>query len=420
MDIAATFKAILSNAPAEASPRAPWPAGDPRKQTAIENACFEDDATIHFEKLAPLQGWAPLAGMNATQRASFIVTNTVKIALEARLKLSQPEIDAISETCAKNYRWGSWAPPTAMAIAAASTYHGRENFRFPFWTPPASWFNANSFPTQRWTLLRGASANYTWHFCRFMAYFPIAKIASSLFFSSIIRMSISSDVISDKRLSRISDVLRQKVMPNRRPVPQRAPQPQTGEREMAEQPIGQTDSELRDESYRRVGLAPPSTEELRQMSQQRRTSTISSTEQDARAPAESSGSWTNSELFEDDASPVSAAAVHAERERAAAQARVQSLGPPGASSWDRVRQQAKSDASAFAKGDRSGRETTWNQVQQGYAAAARDGGRTPAGESYSYSESDQAKNYAKTQAQNEFDALLEAERKGESENSKWK
>lgn len=462
MNIDAQVRDLLKNLPEDASPRSQWPAGDPRKQTAIETRCFEDGATIYFDRLAPLQSWAFVAGMGMKERTGFIVTNTARLALEANVKLNQGEIDAISETYAKNYKRASWSAPMAGFITGAVVYRGRENFRFPFYTPTPAWFAPYAFPTQRIAILKGTPATYMWHAFRFMAYYPLLKLATTLFYSSVIRMSITADIMSDKRMSRINEELRKKLGSSRKSSRnQKAALPQSGEQASAGQLMEQSDSEQREESYRRVGMSPPPPEEIRRMVRQRQSPEAKSTDQQDtqgtpewstadfqraevasqanEAPARKSGwvgrsaapatpspaeettkqerssAWGDSELFEgDDSSPVSPAARRADQAYTSVRTRAQTQREPGASSWDRVRQQAKSDMSPFAKGDRSSQDTTWSRIQQETAARDRDRERTPPSDNYSYNEADESKEYAKSQAQKDFDAMLEAERKGEA------
>ncbi|KAH6647537.1 hypothetical protein BKA67DRAFT_390470 [Truncatella angustata] len=463
-DLEAAVKNVLQDLPETAAPRSQWPTGDPRKQTAIETRCFEDGATIHFENLAPLQSWAPIVGMDMRKRTGFVVTNAVRLAVESNLKLTQAEIDAISESCAKNYNRGAWASPMATVLTAAAVYQGRDKFRFPFYTPTDSWFNSQSFPTKRWAFIKGPSATYAWHAFRFMAYYPLIKLATTLFYSSVIRMSLAADMFSDRRMARVNDAIMHKIAPNR--PTRRTPQSQPGHQGSSGQPVEQSDAQRRDDSYRRVGLPPPLPEEVSRMARQgrvpeeqqdaqepvswgsseqsqsvsqtdqsspgrggifgRQTSPTSQTSswggavsQDQPRQSEQSSSWGDSELFEDDASPVSAAARRAEE---AAQSQAQSPSASRASAWDRVRQQAKSDAAPPAKGNRSSQDTTWGRLRQDSAPTDRDRDRTPPSESYSYNEADEAKDYARSQAQKEFDAMLEAERKGDpnSGNKWWK
>ncbi|KAI1848957.1 hypothetical protein JX265_001289 [Neoarthrinium moseri] len=436
MDVEKAVKNIFRDLPSEATPRASWPAANPFKQTAIENKCFEDGATIHFDRLSPLQSWAPMFGVDMAKRSNFIISNTVRIAVQSNLRLSQSEIDAISQTSAKNYNRSAWAIPMASTITAAIVYNNRTNFRFPFYTPnPDTWFSPSSFPTRRVSFLKGTSAVATWHALRFLAYFQLVKTGTGLFYASIIRMSIAADTVSDQRMARVNDAIMRLVDPK---GARRRPRPEFASQEPQRQPPDLSDAERRDDTYRRVGLPPPSPEEVRRMGQQRQQSQPWQS-QESTAPAEwgytesqqpaqsaepssqqtrqadQSSSWTDAGLFEDDdASPVAAAARRTERE-----GRPEPVGR--ASAWDRLRQQAKPGDSPSAKRDGSGQGTSWSRLRQDAASTVKDKDQTLPRDSYSYNEADEAKDYAKSQAQKEFDAMLEAERKGTGESGgNWK
>ncbi|ETS78290.1 hypothetical protein PFICI_10352 [Pestalotiopsis fici W106-1] len=415
---------LLKEVPEDASPRVPWPFANPRKQVALENKFFEEGATIHFERLQPLQSWAGLSGLNMQMRTNFVAANVVRLASEANMRLTQTEIDSIAETSAKNFKRGAWAAPTAALFAGAAFYHGRADYKFPFFKPVGrAWFHPQAFPTTRWTILRGSSAILVWHAARWLAYYPLFKFATTIFYSSIMKMSIAADVVKDTRLARVQDAILHRISPNS-PRGRRAQQAH----DQSQAHVGQSESDQRDETYRRVGLPPPSPEEMRRFPRQSQTpATASSGQGDAQSPVDwasterqqapapsqssQSSSWGDSELFDDDASPVSLAARRAEQAGSAAQ-----QSAPGVSSWDQIRRQAKSATSPFSRGDRSGQETAWSKVQQ--EASTPDRGRERGGSSdnYSYSETDE-----KSQAQKDFDAMLEAERKGESgSGSRWR
>ncbi|KAI4598313.1 hypothetical protein KJ359_003197 [Pestalotiopsis sp. 9143b] len=427
---------ILKDVPEDATPRSPWPFANRRKQVGVEDKFFEDGATIHFDRLAPLQSWAPLTGMDMQTRTNFVASQVVRLAATANMRLSQAEIDAIAETSAKNFKRGAWAAPTAMLFAGATVYHGRAEFKFPFFKPLGrAWFHPEAFPSTRFAVIKGQMATYAWHAARGMVYYPAWKLATTFFYASVIRMSISADVFRDPRMSRLKDrVMQQVQQDNPRLQKARQQQQQQQQHDQGYVSLGQSsdqaESDQRDETYRRVGLTPPSPEELRRFSRQRQTpATRSSEQEDSQTPVEwtsterqqqaptppqaPSSSWAETELFDDDASPVSPAARRAEQARSASQQ--QQSGP---SSWDQIRQQAKSDTSPFQRGDRSRQDTSWGRIQQEAATPDRSrADRTSPSDDSGSSETGEAK----SQAQKEFDAMLEAERKGESSSGgRWR
>lgn len=423
---------VLTEAPPGAEPRTRWPEADTRKQVNIEHSFFEEDATIRFEQLRPMQAWAPLVGLTNARRTNFVVTHVVRTAMAGKTRLRQEEIDAIADTAARNYNRSAWIRPVAAGITGGIIYGNRADYRFPLYTPSRSWFNPEVFVTNRVAVLRGNLAKVAWHTIRFSAYFLIIAPATAFFYVSISRTSISAALFRDPRLSRVKKEVMDH-MPKNPNQPGRAPQPQAPRQQM-----DPSDIQRRDESYRRVGLPPPPAEDFTHMerrsadqwqSQDAEQSAEWGSEQAPRQrggmfgrwgatptsqPAtqeqpkqpEQSSLWDDSDLLDDDdTSPVSAAARRAELAgRSPGQ---------GGSAWDRVRQQAKASASPFARGDRSKGDTAWGQLQQDAAPTERDRDRTPPSQSYTYSQSDSEDDAAKRKAQKEFDDMLEAERKGE-------
>ena len=99
----------------------------------------------------------------------------------------------------------------------------------------------------------------------------------------------------------------------------------------------------------------------------------------------------------DDASPV----APSERQYGARQTSY------GGSAWDRIRNQAKPQGDA----QRPAPTSSWAQrrEEEQTSRGAQDGS------SYNYAQSDEDKAYAKSQAQKEFDEMIERERRGESD-----
>jgi hypothetical protein len=446
MDPRRGLEGQFTEAPAGTLPRAPWPAADPRKQANIEHSFFEEDATIRFDRLPPIQSWA--MGRSEARRTNHIVTSVVRLAMAGHLKLRQEEIDVIADCVARNYNKTAWVHPVSMAIAGGVAYSNRETFRFPFYTPSRTWFNPHVFFSPRVTVLRGPQAMIAWHLLRFGAYYAMSIPPTMFFFDSVAKTSMAATISRDQRLGRLQQSIVKLIQQNSH-APGRARQQQ--------QQIDPPDMQQRDESYRRAGLPPPSpgevaqrrspypppvvqpaeewqtqdsqppvkwgTSEPEQAPQQQQPGIFgrwgSSSPRPAaeEAPAaqqaprqpEPSRLWDDDDdlLDDDEGSPVSAAVRRAERaQRVAA----------GSSSWDRVRQQASASASLFARGDRSADDTTWGQLRQDAAPTDRDRDRTPPSQSYTYSDSAASKDPVRAQAQKEFDALVEAERNGEAAN----
>lgn len=82
----------------------------------------------------------------------------------------------------------------------------------------------------------------------------------------------------------------------------------------------------------------------------------------------------------------------------------------GSNAWDRLRKQAGAGATSWANGDRPSQETAWGRLRQDSATTQKDRSAPSNPEDNPYGESE------KSRAQKDFDALLEAERRGQGDN----
>ena len=410
----------------------PWPHVPPHLQTLVERKHFEKGATIHFDRLRGLQFWAPLFAMPDNLRVFSIIRKVITASEAAGRPLAAGEIDAISELADDAFRKVAWANPVTLITASAAAFHGRRTFKFPFYQPKMQKFNPYFFPRESLPLLRGNNAVVTWHILRCGAYVPLTLIASFFFFSSISDTSYQAHFLRDGRLSGLIDTIRQKriaegvehgrAAARRRIQAQQhgyeaghgsqsgwgnshAPPPASrlGDSGAPQHGYGTTASERSGGATGTWGASPP-------------------TPQQQGSSGSQSPDW-SSDPFEDDGSPVAPSARRAE----AAQQQQQQQQQQRGSTWARLRQQAQSDSKNpnFARGDSSGQEQGWAQRRQDSAPNAREGprdgssggggGSTSDGHTYSRQDEErESKNYEKEQAQKEFDALIENERRGEN------
>ncbi|KAK7935512.1 hypothetical protein PG985_001007 [Apiospora marii] len=407
----------------------PWPRVAPQKQAEIERRFFEPGATIRFDQLPPARGFI-FSTIPQGKRSELVVSNVLSAATAAKRRLNQSEIDALSESANHAVARLSWVYPLGLGLAVAAAANGRKTFRFPFYTPKMKVFDPRAFPHRSFATLTGKSAVWAWHGIRTSAYYPLTWFASLLFLGSMVRTRLLADLASDQRLSQIKEAVAVNTQRNaqlRREQRQRqaaqsgppgANQPpdaytaanqHSGQDSWTGIPQSQVLAESPGlgspgEPSGPIGRSGPSP--TRQQGLQGWSGRGGTQEQQGQT------SFDEDDLFEDDddASPVAASTRRSERQRAQTSA---SQGGP-ASSWDTIRQQARKESSPFARGDRSKDDSAWGRARQDGARTTRDAPQTPPREGYSYNEADEEKAFAKNQAQNEFDAMLEAERQGRS------
>ncbi|RYO74318.1 hypothetical protein DL766_002211 [Monosporascus sp. MC13-8B] len=372
----------------------PWPYVSYPQQLQLQKRHFEVGATIHFERLSGLQFWAPVFLFPDSIRVATIVKRVIGASTNAQRRLTAGEVDALSEHANDAARKLAWAHPTSVAIAAAATANGRKTFKFPFYQPKMTSFDPYYFPKNTLPSLKGARAAATWHFLRFLAYCPLTWIGSVMFFSSIADTSFHAHLLRDSRLASLVKDIQSAHKKTSRPA--LADSPGTSQ---SPQPYCRDD--YPDSSA--PPMARPSWGTPQAQQEEQRES--NGPDYPAR-----NASWDSSPL-DDDASPVTPAARRAEE--------AQAQRSPSGSAWDRLRQQTRSDTSDFTKGDSSGSEKGWTRLRQDRAPGTAGGPRST--EQYSYSRQDEERekrNYDREQAQKEFDALLESERRGGSSNGR--
>lgn len=398
--------------------RLQWPYVEVAGQRKIESIFFEKGATIHFEKLRGLPSWTLLYDRSDRTRVASILYNVVSTAQAAQRQLTAAEIDALSEHADASARKLVWVAPMTIVSSAAFIFKGMKTYKFPFYQPKMEKFNPFYFPTASKPLIKGAPASIAWHCVRSMVYVPLLWSASFVFMTSIASTSFQAHILRDSRLGNVMAAIQsnakahvsqnQQMRAGSKPVP-RTFQPPRDDAPQGYGAGGSTDvSGSASDKYSGAtgtwGASPSRQSQWGPPAAQTAAQT-----QSPKDP-----SW-DSDPFEDDASPIAPSVRRAEAE----QQQQQQQRSNGGSAWARLRQQSQSqtDSSNFSRGDSSGQERGWGRLRQDAAPNTKEGSRGT--ESFAYSRQDEereGKNYEKEQAQKEFDALLESERRGETSN----
>lgn len=375
-----------------------------RRRIAHQNV---DKLGIKFEELPQLPFWAPLMGSTYAAYKLEIADVVVNTSALLGRGLTPEERDIIAYLSAKRVVTQSYEPPISLAAAIYMERRGRPTSKFPFYTPKATSFDPSFFPSKRAPMLQGTTALIAWNATRFGCYAFVAHFLGGIFFRSYATSVQTAAMFSDPRLAD----LRRTFAERRRgratggqggQAAQSWQLPEDPSMRDAETPYGDVsyaeesapatattettaDRTYDDVSPRRSPTAPyPGTRGSYPPSRQQ-PAPVQSTP--------SSDEFNDSGLFDDDASPVAPAV------------RTASAGSSSSgSAWERLRQQASSSPAAQGSGSDTGasRSRTWGQKA----------------EQYTYSQQDADKASAKDQAQREFDAMLEKERQGESDNQR--
>ncbi|KAM0286739.1 hypothetical protein ACHAQH_000759 [Verticillium albo-atrum] len=386
--------------------------------------------------------WATLLGVTESQ----IQTSTKKVAGSISQKLSRPitqeEVASLTAISARDAVIHSLKLPIGLSMAFAIAYNGRAKFRFPFWQPKWVKTSPHVFPSIRRPAFTGKSALYAWHVSRFMAYSFFCDLAVGSFLHSYASVSNFAAMTMDPQLKALADALRHqrsgessgsraqdwgkfssraskaelirakdeleaacaKAEESLRNSPNTSPEAmesglnaiqeaKTQQLRLLEEAIASKEDPQRsvdqEKEYDTLGSSGPSSSAQSQgMYSTGQSKPAAWGKGSNETPQVQAWGSSSDDGIDDDASPV------------ATSARGSPQGTSSGSAWDRVRQQAAAD------GQQQSRVPNANASSYG--------------SNYPYKPTEKDKVEAKSQAQEEFDALLERERQvDQDKNTGW-
>lgn len=341
--------------------------------------------------LGPIFGFTPKLLQNLLQRQ--VITSTQVLGRQ----LNEVEVEALGYWTAKSIAIQSIGPPIGIAGGIYRARATREQFKFPFFTPDLAKMDVNVFPTQGMKLFSGQAAQSAWHAMRGTAYASMGYFIGTVLLSSYAASIATIGEMSDPRLKALIDKIRDKAkqaqgrMPNAQNAPQRP-----GEAKVWKGQTRQVDDASPTGGY---GLETPldlstnsermlTDEEIQAAEAMKTWSASKPTPYQNQKPAPQSNSV--DDAF-DDASPTGGRGMQTS----------QSSG----SAWERIRQQQASS------GGDSPRRSAWSknrsQAQQGQAQQ-----KEAPTDSFAFSSTDEERQLAQSEAQKDFDARLDQERRG--------
>lgn len=357
--------------------------------------------TTNFPKPIPVIG--SMIGFNETLFSKVL---TIKIANGSQLlhrPMSQEEVDAFGYWTAKQISIYSYGGPIGALGGAYRCYTTADTFRFPFYRPNMEKFQPNVFPP-RTGGLSGGRAVMAWHLLRAAAYGGVGVFIGQVLFGSYSMSVAAVGELSDKRLKNFVDATRSRARqrmgqmdsaPNTPRQPMKWPQSDSSqaspEKDDASPAGGLLGGEKASESW-------GNTEEMQSTGQQRQSPQARYTPPPVQ-PEQSSDQPFG--MF-DDASPTGGRGV-LEDVRAEPQAQAR-----GGSAWDRLRKGAPTRTTPNRPGPNQG--TQQPSSQNPWSREQKEG--STVGDAYSFSNTEEERSLAKQEAQKEFDARVEQERRG--------
>ncbi|KAK3191424.1 hypothetical protein K4F52_002635 [Lecanicillium sp. MT-2017a] len=362
---------------------------------------------------APL--YARLRGFTSSRTIALAESSITALAAGSNRSFDDQETQALAEYVITGVNRNVVCKWALTAFAGYMTYRGRKTFRFPFITPAGGGlFDPFKGPS---------TTKMGWHMARFAAYNVFAWVAIEPMFQMANMVSQKSAMMADPRLRSVMKSVERGQQPASMPGQMQgqgqdtsqwggqeassseysySPQQQQPQQSSTEQPYYQSP-----QSY-----SQPQSQPQQQQSSWTSYSQPTSSQSQQQQPNDAWGSSAVEDF--DDASPV--APGHGG-------------GSQGGSAWDRVRQQSQQQSSRrqqprYQQQQQQQPQQQWGQQQ----SQSNEWGnvddaspqRSPVSESYTYSAADEERVTAKTQAQKEFDALVERERYGvEQGQSGW-
>jgi hypothetical protein len=375
--------------------------------------------TSKFPKPFPILG--PMFGYNGQLLSKLVQKRVDAAAKVLERPTTEDEATAIAYWTAKQVAVTSWGAPLGIAAGAWRAYQTADTFRFPFYKPEPDTFRALAWPSSRAALLSGPTAVAAWHATRLLAYGFMGTFIGRILLTSYGMSVATVGEITDPRLKNYVERVRKVAQSARGKLPNESQRPgKVGEVQKKDatttwkgrtREIGDNASpDIEDYGDTKTSESPAIVEDAVMPDPNTKTpergSRLSRETYPRGVNAGPSQTEGEAQSFDDSFDEVSPTGGRGMEDTVAA----------GGSAWDRIRRQASSQAAG-------NRESNWpaRQTQQAprpdQRAWMRDSQRHPrqgpeTGDSISYSKSEEERQLARAEAQKEFDARVEQERRG--------
>ncbi|KAI0026102.1 hypothetical protein F4780DRAFT_7478 [Xylariomycetidae sp. FL0641] len=388
-----------------------WPHCPQQVQEVFQRSFLNDGVTIPFDELPQVSISILRLNRVAVEKARTqeLLFQTAAHSTCVRRRLNAPEVQAIGEHSINYLRlYDRIVAATVCGAALAATLRARV-FGFPLYRPKMHSFDPYSFPRKSKPLLTGPPAAAMWHFLRFLCYMPVVGIPLVGICVPLAKLTLVNNLVRDPRLTPLYQEMDRLTPRNRN----------------QNQYVAAWRMRMEMEAHARGRAKPSSPAEQPPMRSGYPSQTFPSQPSvgpspyiaghphspPAYIPPGQRGRDEEADddpLGEDDASPVSPSS----QDSSTGQPRESYTG----SAWDRLRQQSGSRTAKEERPGVSGEEQGWAKLRNNNAKVANE--HSASDEDYTYSSAEEEKEkrrYDKEQAQKEFDALLERERRGEGD-----
>ncbi|CAK7270442.1 hypothetical protein SEPCBS119000_004091 [Sporothrix epigloea] len=388
-----------------------------------EAAHLADYLPLRWDELPKIPFYGRFFGYNDKWYRASIAVSVFGIRSRAQRVLTQEETQILASYSATLTKRMSYEFPALIGTVFFLERRTRASFGFPFYKPSAS-FSPNYFPNSKSPMLEGAQARLAWHSLRFTFYTAASHFALKLAFIAWATSLNKMDFESNPKLADLRETLRNSR--GKYEELEKEARKELRDKQMAGRSRPEPVSQSR--SYPEVGRGEPAqgggqTTQVPAQKQQWLQPHKQQQPQPQPQPQEQafddfSDSFADAHDEFDDASPVAPSARREELTKP--------TGGPGAS-WERLRHPGAQGQKPMAISQAPQGQYGWEALRNGQpppkqaipASSSSEGNRQTTGD-YTFNSADEEKAYAQSQAQKDFDALLEKERRGESEPTrKW-
>ncbi|KAF3761457.1 hypothetical protein M406DRAFT_353102 [Cryphonectria parasitica EP155] len=333
-----------------------------------------DKLGIKYDELPQRPFWSSLFGKTENDFKIRVAAKVMAGSVLTGRELTQPEKDALAYHYAKLLATQVYDVPIAIGAGIGFYRYTYQSYGFPFWKPNLEKFNPNKFGP----LPEGFISQRAWHALRLVAWYTGCRVVSAIFLASYSISVYMANYGTDPRLQDYREVIKTRINQRQAGItPQRGQPP----------------------AYRTIEASAPAFSQWDSTEQSTQDAQSSWPGMQAPQPESPQATSFNDEPYVfDDASPVTASEQHRGKPQQSTQ---------GSSTWDRIRGQARGAQGGQAQAGAWGQRRQDEQTSRG----AQDG------TSYNFSSGDEEKSYAKSQAQKEFDEMLERERRGQGDGS---
>ncbi|KAF7896054.1 hypothetical protein EAF00_006069 [Botryotinia globosa] len=356
----------------------------------------------HSKIPQPLPLFGPLFGFNDALLAKIINARIQNSSTITNRPLRQEEIDALAFHTAKIIRINSFAPVAGLSAGIYRAVQTAPTFRFPFYQPNLETFNSSVFPHAKMPYIKGPPTLIAWHAFRGLCYAYIGTTVSKMLFGGYAASVGAVGQMGDTRLKDIVKATSEEVARHQKNIPSPAgiprppmqpgqgqPQPQTRSTQGYDDasPTGDAEWSGEDNAPGSVQTAPQTSPQTRGWPQRKPVP--------AQAPAQEEEK--PFDLF-DDASPTNGQGM--DTEPTTPQSSQQTV-----SAWDRIRR-GQIPASNSTTASSQPPKSAWATVRNNNKPEASSA------DSFAYSKTEEKRHLARIEAQEDFDARVERERRG--------